>query len=56
MEFFFMFIGLGFFLFVMWMILSSEQKTYDRTLNERREFGYQARKDKDRKHFEKDNM
>lgn len=32
--------GLGFFLFVIYMIVRSEREAYDRRLNEAREFGF----------------
>lgn len=40
MEFFFMFIGLGFFLFVMDGIRKDRNVEYERRLSEAREFGY----------------
>lgn len=40
MEYVLFFIGLGFFLFVIWMIQLSEERMYQRKLNEQREFGY----------------
>ena len=41
MEFFFMFIGLGFFLLVIWKVEAAEERHYQRKLNEAREFGFQ---------------
>lgn len=40
METFLFIFGLGFFLFVTWLIVSSERETYQRRLNEAREFGF----------------
>lgn len=40
MEIAFMVFGLGFFLFVVLMIERSEERSYQRRLNEAREFGY----------------
>lgn len=42
MEFLFLLIGLGFFLFVINIVLNSDRESYARKLNEQREFGYQA--------------
>lgn len=51
MEIFFMLIGLGFFVFVIWLVLNQNNIEYNRQLNERREFGYRKQKRKDRKDF-----
>lgn len=42
MDFFFMFIGLGFFLFIIWFVVQQHDKEYNRKLNEQREFGYRT--------------
>lgn len=39
-EFGFLFIGLGFFLLVVLIILRSDREDYNRRLNEQREFGF----------------
>lgn len=39
MEYFFMFVGLGFFLYVLFIVERADEKRYDRKLNEMREFG-----------------
>jgi hypothetical protein len=39
MEYFMLFIGLGFFLFVMFIIERADDKRYERKVNEMREFG-----------------
>lgn len=44
MEMFFLLLGLGFFLYVMWIIERADEKRYDRKLNEMREFGYGAKR------------
>lgn len=41
-EWILFFVGLGFFLFVMHYIIRDEDKTYQRRLNEKREFGLQT--------------
>lgn len=41
-EFAFMVFCLGFFLLVIKIVLSQDDKEYNRKLNEQREFGYQA--------------
>jgi hypothetical protein len=51
MEFFFMFIGLGFFIFIILMVLHESDKSYHRSIMEAREFGFQKQKRKDRKDF-----
>lgn len=51
MEFFFLFIGLGFFLFVIWLVVNTEERDYNRRLNERREFGYEDAKRREREEF-----
>ena len=56
MEYFFMFIGLGFFISIIWMVQVAEERMYQRKLNEQREFGYQKQKKKDRKAFLKNNQ
>jgi hypothetical protein len=53
MEYFFMFIGLGFFLFVIWMIQVGEERMYQRKLNEQREFGYEKRRRRIQKELDK---
>lgn len=40
------FIGLGFFVFIIWMVQVSEERMYQRKLNEQREFGYEEQKRK----------
>lgn len=40
MEMFFLFIGLGFFLLCIKIVLSSEKEEYQRRVNEMREFGF----------------
>lgn len=42
MEFIFMIFGLGFFIFVIWMVESSDERRYQRKLMEHREFGRQV--------------
>lgn len=37
----FMLIGLGFFIFIIWMVENAEERNYQRKLNEAREFGFQ---------------
>jgi hypothetical protein len=44
MEYILFFIGLGFFLYIIFIVERAEEKRYDRKLNERREFGYEAQK------------
>lgn len=39
----FMVFGLAFFIYVVWQIQLSEEKRYQRRLDEAREFGYQER-------------
>ena len=39
-AFVFMAFGLGFFIFVIWIVLSSDRESYNRRINEMREFGY----------------
>lgn len=39
MEFIFMVFGLGFFIFVIWMVESADERRYQRRLKEVREFG-----------------
>lgn len=41
MEFFFMFVGLAFFILIIWKVEAAEERQYQRKLNEAREFGYQ---------------
>ena len=41
MEYFFMFIGLGFFIYIIWMVQVAEERSYQRKLTEQREFGFQ---------------
>ena len=48
-DFFFMFIGFGFFAWILRLVIHESDKDYNRELNERREFGYQKQKRKDRK-------
>lgn len=40
MEYVLFFVGLGFFLYVMFIIERYDEKRYERKLNEQREFGY----------------
>lgn len=49
MEIAFMVFGLGFFIYVVWMVENSEERTYQRKLNEAREFGKHPPSDKGRK-------
>jgi hypothetical protein len=49
MENILFFIGLGFFIFVIWMVQVAEERMYQRKLNEQREFGYEDQKRKHRK-------
>ena len=44
MEYILFFIGLGFFLYIIFIIERAEERRYERKLNERREFGYDAPK------------
>lgn len=46
LELAFMVFAFGFFLFIIKMVLNQDDKEYGRKLNEQREFGYQAIKDK----------
>lgn len=39
MEFIFMIFGLGFFIYVIWMVQIAEERMYQRKLTEQREFG-----------------
>lgn len=43
MEIAFMIFGLGFFLFAIKMVLSENDKEYNRKLSEQREFGYEGK-------------
>ena len=38
----FMLIGLGFFIFIIWMVEAAEERNYQRKLNEAREFGFKG--------------
>jgi hypothetical protein len=40
MEMILFFVGLGFFIFIIWMVQVAEERMYQRKLNETREFGY----------------
>lgn len=40
MEYFLLFVGLGFFLFIVVLALRTEREDYSRKLNEQREFGF----------------
>jgi len=46
MEFVLFFVGLGFFIFVIWTVQVAEERMYQRKLNEQREFGYEEQKRK----------
>lgn len=50
----FMVFGLGFFLFVAWIIFRQDTIDYDRKLNERREFGYFDQRRRTRKEERKE--
>ncbi len=54
MEIAFMVFGLGFFIYVIWMVQVAEERTYQRKLNEAREFGTHVPQEKSRKKSRKD--
>lgn len=43
-EFFFLLLGLGFFVYIIILVERSEERMYQRRLNEAREFGYRDSK------------
>ena len=53
MEMFLFFIGLGFFIAVIWMVQVAEERMYQRKLNEQREFGYEKQKRRRQKDLDK---
>lgn len=52
MEYILFFIGLGFFIFIIWMVQVAEERMYQRKLNEQREFGYEGPKRRFRKELD----